>query len=71
MLHRDAILIDLATLDRKAGRLEQSRRWWEKVLPIRPRPSRNDRTTFRHGKTWASPTPSFASRRLPQGISGS
>ena len=33
--HRAAILIDLATLDRKAGRLEQSRRWWEKVLPIR------------------------------------
>ena len=32
--HRAAILIDLATLDRKAGRLEQSRRWWEKVLPI-------------------------------------
>ncbi len=35
--HRAAALIDLATLDRKAGRVEQSRRWWQKVLPIRAR----------------------------------
>ena len=28
-------LIDLATVHKKAGRLEESRRWWGKVLPIR------------------------------------
>jgi serine/threonine protein kinase/tetratricopeptide (TPR) repeat protein len=32
---RAAVLVDLATLEQKARRLEQSRRWWEKVLPIR------------------------------------
>jgi len=32
-----AVLMRLAEQSRKAGRLEQARQWWEKVLPIRAR----------------------------------
>ena len=64
--HRAAILIDLATLDQKAGRLEQARQMVGEGA-VDPGPGRRatTRTTVRPGKTWASPTPSWASRRLP------
>jgi len=35
--HRAATLTGLAELNQKAGRLEQARRWWGRVLPIRAR----------------------------------